>query len=149
MLRQFLNAALLGAMAFAFLLARVLLHGEPLNSRTQLLLTMVSLAAAVTGSGLTPLFEGRSDALSRWRAGAAFVWVFMGAMAFFYAIFYQYLSDQVDRPWNEGSILPLRSLLRSAGHFLAFAPNYLLPLPLPLLAAVAGLVLPGVRRRRG
>lgn len=149
MLRQLINAALLGGLAALVLAGRILLYGEQLNERTQMVVLTGTLAGVIAGLVLTPFFAGRQDSLSRWRAAAAFFWVFLGMMMGFYALHTAAAFAEPDRIPGAHLSIPLRQMARFAGQFLAFSPKYLVFGPLPLLVAAAALVLPGWKPRKG
>lgn len=149
MLRQLINAVLLGGIAALVLAGRIHLYGEEINERTAMIVRTAGLAGAAAGLVLTPFFERNYSMISRWQASAAFFWVFLGAMMAFYVVHNAAALGRPDRIPDVHLYLPLRQMARIAGQFMAFAPKYLVFGPLPLLVALAALVLPGLPPRKG
>jgi len=148
-LRQLLNAMIMGTMAALAMRLQVNFYGEVLNERTSMIVLTAGLSGIIAGLFLTPLFEDRHHWLWRWRAGAAFFWVFIGAMTALYVIHYEFLIDQTEQLPVRRGIIPLYAMGRTAAQFIVFSPKYLLFWPLPFLSLLAALVLPGWPRRKG
>jgi hypothetical protein len=147
--RLLLNTLLLAGLCAGVLAARVVLHGETFNERTGMLIALGALSGGVAGAILTPLFRGRTSGLWRWRAAAAFIWVFMLAMTIFYVVEVEVFAYRHDPPAMMRPLGILMGMAHTAGYFLAFSPAYLLPWQLPLLALLAAALLPGIKPSKG
>jgi hypothetical protein len=147
--RLLLNTLVLAALCAGVLAVRIYAQGEPFNPRTQTIITLAALAGGVAGALLSPFFGTRRDWIARGRAGAAFMVVFMLAMMVFYVIEYEFIARSFEPPPMLRPLGILLGMSQTAGYFLAFSPSYLLPWELPLLAGLAGLLLPGISERKG
>lgn len=143
MARLILNALILAAFSAGVLALRIIFHGETFNARTLSIVTLGASAGGLAGAVLTPFFRGRRSWLWRIGAAASFVGVFMLAMMTMYVLESGYIARLFEALSVIGPYGFVKQLGQRAGFFLAFSPTYLLPWQLPLLALLAGALLPG------